>query len=430
MNSPFVTYELDERFEGSVREQPSIGLSSLHFTALSGVAEMTTLLLDHGADPNALDDHGDTPLHLAIRGRVQGYQYNDPWTTGEYSVEESSNYITDHEGEGSEIWAAIDQARQNTVKQLLSSRAININIVNNAGEAPLHVIPFEGARAHHACTLLTILLNYGVQVSSLNSEHQTCLHLAAKAENLEAVRILVEKGSDITLLDKNNLSPIHYAVCQYRSDILKLMFEKCPEQLAEFCLQNNHLGKSLLHHHAESTMCSTEIINFLLELGCDLDNFDAEGNSVISQYLRSFHLFLEYEVFKLLREQSSVETILWRDQKQRNLLHLLMRQWSDENVLIFEDLINFVDITAKDADGRGIEHHGAIYGAFNKSLTRFLQKQGYFNLHCKDFKDKTPLQYAEEEANRERHPDLFAGDRWQSSLQNLRDGDETLETIK
>lgn len=101
-----------------------------------------------------------------------------------------------------------------------------------------------------------------------------------------------------------------------------------------------------------------------------------------------------------------------------------MRQWSDDNVRILGDLVEFVDISTKDADGRGIEHHGAIHGAFNKSLTRFLRKRGHLHLHSRDSRGKTPFEYAEEEANRERHRDLFEGRRWQRSLQNLRDADQ------
>lgn len=202
------------------------------------------------------------------------------------------------------------------------------------------------------------------------------------------------------------------------------MSEKCHEQLSRICAQDNHPEKSMLHYHTESPMCSTEIISILMKFGCDVDKLDTKGNSALSQYLRSFHLTIRYDVFKLLREHTSTEGIRWTDQKQRNLLHLLMRQWGDDNVRILEDLMELVDITTQDADGMGIEHHGAIHGAFNIFLTRFLRKRGLLNLHSTDISGKTPLQYAKEEANRERHPDLFEGRRWQRSLQNLREGDE------
>ncbi|KAL2844564.1 ankyrin, partial [Aspergillus pseudoustus] len=423
MKNFLVTYKLDERPERINRGASSVGLTALHFTAQNGIAGMTALLLDHGADPNAVDDNGDTPLHLAIRCQIGGHKYEDPWVTGEYAVETLSDIITDWEEEGCHVWQDIDRMRGSTVQQLLKSQDIDVNLANNDGECPLHVIPFK-KRANIANAILSALLDHGAQVFSLNSKRQTCLHLASKAGNLETVRTLLERGGDVTLLDVYDLSPVHYAVRQGHSDVIQLMSEKCPEQLSEICVQYSHLGKSMLHHHAESPICSTEMINILINLGCDVDKLDAAGNSALSQYLRSFHLRIEYDVFKILSKRSKNEGVHWTDNKHRKLLHLLMRHWGDDNVRILEDLMNYMDITMKDDDGMGIEHHGAIHGAFNKSLTRFLRQSGHLNLHIKDSSGKTPLQYAEEEANRERHRNLFEGCRWQRSLENLRDGDE------
>jgi ankyrin repeat protein len=421
MENLLVTYNIDESLELPVRRESSIGLTALHFSALNGMAEMTKLLLDHGAVPNALDENGDTPLHLAIRCRVGGHKYDDPWVTGEYAVETMNDSIIDFEEEEAfEVWKAIDQARESTVQQILKSQAIDVNVANNEGESPLHVIPFQKEQVL-ACAILLALLDHGAQVSSLNFKHQTCLHLASKAGNLEAVRILLDKGCDISLLDVYGLSPVHYAVRKNCSDIIKLMLESQQEKLSQICVHCDDLGKSILHHHTASTICSTKMINILLQLGCDIDQLDADGNSALSQYLSSFHFHIQYKVFRLLHRRSGIEGKRWTDRKQRNLLHLLMRQWSDDTVSILKDLMKFLDIKTKDAYGMGIEHHGAIHGAFNKPLTRFLQVRGHLELHTKDLSGKTPLEYAEEEANRERHPNLFASRRWKRSLQNLRD---------
>jgi ankyrin repeat protein len=45
----------------------SRGRTLLHWAAMAGQREVVTLLLDNGVDPNAADDFGDTPLHVAIR---------------------------------------------------------------------------------------------------------------------------------------------------------------------------------------------------------------------------------------------------------------------------------------------------------------------------------------------------------------------------
>jgi len=38
----------------------------LHLAALRGYTDMAEVLLDHGADVNAVDCDGDTPLHLSL----------------------------------------------------------------------------------------------------------------------------------------------------------------------------------------------------------------------------------------------------------------------------------------------------------------------------------------------------------------------------
>jgi ankyrin repeat protein len=50
-----------ERVEGVFRRTP------LHWAAIAGSLKAATLLLDHGADPNARDRDGRTPLHWAAR---------------------------------------------------------------------------------------------------------------------------------------------------------------------------------------------------------------------------------------------------------------------------------------------------------------------------------------------------------------------------
>lgn len=43
-----------------------VGWTPLHYAAEHGLVDVATWLLNHGADPNIRDNHGQTPLYIAI----------------------------------------------------------------------------------------------------------------------------------------------------------------------------------------------------------------------------------------------------------------------------------------------------------------------------------------------------------------------------
>ncbi|KAH8690777.1 hypothetical protein BGW36DRAFT_328708 [Talaromyces proteolyticus] len=405
-----------------VNLQDNQSKSPLHVAAEVGNPKLVQHLLRRHADPNQRSHIGDSPLHLAIRPEKMRPRQGETWAEL-YAVETLADYIDDFESEeASEIFREIEDSRRCTVDMLLRSNAVDVNIANNHGDYPIHVIEFY---KRHAFAILTSLLDSGADSSKLNGEKKTCLHLASEAGNLDAVRILVKNGCDITLLDASGLSPIHYAVHNNRVEIVQLMFKSSPNAKFYPCWQDDHRGRNLLHYYAESLICSIDMLNLLLDNEFDINSLDVEGNSVLSIYLSSFRLRVRVDIFqsivKGMSDKNNTQWMSWLDKKKRNLAHMLMRQWDEDNVAILNDLLKAgVDKNAKDTDGRGIVHHGAIHGSFNKVLVRYLGEEGILQLHERDRKGKTSLEYAEEEANRERHIDLWLGHRWKESFHNLK----------
>lgn len=185
MQNRFITYKVDENHENPSQKTYSLGMTALHFSALNAIVRMTKFLYRHHANPNVQSDVGDTPLHLAVRHRILGCKYEDSWTTGEYAIEELGNFITDYKSEeASEIYEEIDTTRVRIVDVLLSTNSIDVNIANNQGDCPLHVIPFD---KWYASEILLKIIDKGADISKPNSKRQTCLHLASGAGNLDAV---------------------------------------------------------------------------------------------------------------------------------------------------------------------------------------------------------------------------------------------------
>ncbi|GFF68863.1 hypothetical protein IFM62136_07417 [Aspergillus lentulus] len=165
MLNSIISYEMDESPEQNSKVSVGSGLTALHFSALNASAKMTALLLQYGADPNARSDTGDTPLHLAIRRTLLEHEYDDPWISGVYAAESLRDLITGHESEAHEIYESINRYRERIVETLLSSNTVDVNLANNQGDYPQHVIPFK---KDYASSILCKLVAKGGDSSRLN----------------------------------------------------------------------------------------------------------------------------------------------------------------------------------------------------------------------------------------------------------------------
>ena len=169
-------------------------LTPLHCAAKTGNAEIIAQLLHRGANCNAKDTSGDTPLHLAV---TKGFL--------------------------------------NCCEKLLARTDLKINEKNKTNETPLHKAAEVGRR--NVCEL--ILQYPGVNINILkNKVHQTPLHLAAQQNNHEVIKLLLKKGANWKLRDKYSYLALHYAAetgsvksCEY---LTKAFEEATREQINKY----------------------------------------------------------------------------------------------------------------------------------------------------------------------------------------------------
>lgn len=118
----------------------SINGTPLHL-AVQCSTKATELLISHGADVNATNGFGDTPLHMAVN------RYNDSGDDGKAMIKDNI--------------------------ELLLAHGAGINVQNNYGDTPLHdaVIKNEISTAE-------LLLNHKADVNIVNRDGETPLQLA------------------------------------------------------------------------------------------------------------------------------------------------------------------------------------------------------------------------------------------------------------
>ena len=213
------------------------GCSLLHkaFRFSTGRLELVKCLLNYGVDVNAMNDDGDTALHLFLTGKVNPYSNS------------SCPFIRTKD----------DVA---VVKAIVGSPYLEIN----TKQGIRHDTPLMLAVKHmdsYREIVMKYLIDHGADVNFQNKIKTSALHLAAEKGQFDSVVLLVEKGCDLSLKDRDGNTALNVAVHHLK--------EKCAVYLLNKSDPSEALNEVLLHRSAARKM--TEVVHSLLQRGCSVN---------------------------------------------------------------------------------------------------------------------------------------------------------------
>jgi truncated hemoglobin YjbI len=151
-----------ERDQSCVRLRGLRGQTLLHDAALVGAAELAAVLIRSGADPDAKEAEGHTPLYRASTGEV--------------------------------------------ARVLLAAGATVDFASGPTRGTPLH----QAARRGHV-SVAQALLDHGAAIDARDAKGQTPLRRAVNCRQVQIVRLLVRHGADPHAADRRGVTPLEVA---------------------------------------------------------------------------------------------------------------------------------------------------------------------------------------------------------------------------
>ncbi|XP_061574436.1 B-cell lymphoma 3 protein [Cololabis saira] len=204
----------------------------LHLAVITKQANIVDILLRAGADPAALDRHGQTAFHLCCE-----YDHSECLSVL-LSLCPSSTCLEIRNFEGlSPLHLAVMQGHEDLAKMLLDAGA-DINAMDiKSGLSPLmHAVESNNAdmvrfliESQNAC-----------DVNGQTYSGNTALHIACGRGQVDIVRLLLKSGADSSLKNYHNDTPVMVAKNKKIADVLR-------GRASKIRAQDQHSVSVLLH---------------------------------------------------------------------------------------------------------------------------------------------------------------------------------------
>jgi len=172
--------------------------TALNAAIACGDAEMTVLLIDHGAGLEvSRGTSAMRPLHTAVN-------YKQPALVSLLLARGAKVDARDGFGR-TPLLIAARLGDAETARRLLD-RGANVNAT-----ASLHFTPLHWAVAHGRRELFNLLIDFGADVNAASIHDETPVHLAAAAGSSEMIGRLAALGADLKARGKDGQTPLMVA---------------------------------------------------------------------------------------------------------------------------------------------------------------------------------------------------------------------------
>lgn len=317
-NMPEIT-KLIIKKGGSIDVLDKEGKSILFYAIKLNFNEIIDILIEESNEQIGIpildiqDRDGQTPIIYSIKfGNI--IAFDKLIKTSNLNIKDKDGFVPLHH--------SIFAGSYEICSKLIKTKQIDINSRSNIGETPLHI----------SCNLQNqeitkLLLENGADTQAQDYENELApLHYAVNLNNKELVNILLKYDADIYIQDGFGNTSIHYACIENNIEILKILINKNKEK-TNYNLWNLD-SKIPLHIVFENNKNIENYLELLLK-DSNLNIQDSNGNTCL-------HLLCKAKLwrkYKNILEQKKLDMLI-KNKDNKRVIDLINESDQEEFIII------------------------------------------------------------------------------------------------
>ncbi|VVA21922.1 PREDICTED: E3 ubiquitin-ligase KEG [Prunus dulcis] len=264
------------------RLREGFGPSVAHVCAYHGQPDCMRELLMAGADPNAVDEEGESVLHRAVAKKYTdcALVVLENGGSRSMSVLNSEKYTPLHLCVATWNVAVVRRWVEVATPEEIADA---IDIPSSVGTALCMAAALKKDHEIEGREMVHILLASGADPTAQDAQHgRTALHTASMANDVELVKIILDAGVDVNIRNVQNTIPLHVALARGAKSCVGLLLSSG----ANYNLQDDE-GDNAFHIAADAAKMIRENLEWLIVM---LRNPDAsvEARNHSGKTLRDF----------------------------------------------------------------------------------------------------------------------------------------------